>query len=195
MDGCITAPIRVSLYTTDCYRIRLLEHIANCGSHLSTVHRIAHDLALQARQRMIQSGQYDQLGAEQARALLAYVHTRPYFAHPPDVEEFKPVTLTIDEGGNCEDLGPLYVALARASGLVAQLVWINQHDAPLNHVSAQVWLDGQWHWAEPSVAGAQLGEDPYAAAARMRRPDVVSAAAGVWSRDRIGYRCHGVPCQ
>ena len=68
--------------------------------------------------------------------------------------------------GECKALSTTLVALYRALGLRPRVVWVDQPGAPLNHVTAKVWIDGGWLWAEPSVRGAMLGESPYDALAR-----------------------------
>lgn len=90
-------------------------------------------------------------------------------------ELFQPVRYTIEHGGDCEDLAALFVALARALGLTAELIWIEQPDRPLDHVVAQVQIDGAWYWADASVCGAKVGESPYAAMDRLGAWYVVDA--------------------
>lgn len=82
-------------------------------------------------------------------------------------EWFQPCRYTVHYGGDCEDLSSLFVALARLLGLEAEMVWIEQPDRPLDHVAAQVRVEGAWHWADASVCGARVGEDPYAAMDRL----------------------------
>jgi transglutaminase-like putative cysteine protease len=110
--------------------------------------------------------------SERARAegALAVVHALPYRADPHGDEVFQDADETIARGGDCEDLATLFVALARLVGLRAKVLWLNQqiHGAALNHVFAQVLVDGDWLDAETSIAGAQLGESPANAARRLR---------------------------
>lgn len=70
-------------------------------------------------------------------------------------------------GGDCEDRAALLAALLYASGYAVQLVWQADEAAPEDHVTVKVRLrDGSWAWADPTVPGAQIGEEPHAAAAR-----------------------------
>jgi len=82
--------------------------------------------------------------------------------------------------GDCEDLATAFVALLRARGLHAGLQWLSQPGLPQNHVAAVVC--GLHHlafdadgcvWAETSIPGARLGEDPYAVVRRVGRGDAV----------------------
>jgi transglutaminase-like putative cysteine protease len=111
-------------------------------------------------------------GTERSRAqrVLSLVHKLPYRPDPAGDEVFQDAHETIAHGGDCEDLATLFVALARLVGLRAKIVWLNQqiHGAALNHVFAQVFVDGRWLDVESSIAGAQLGEAPSAAASRLR---------------------------
>ena len=111
-------------------------------------------------------------GTERSRAqrVLSLVHKLPYRPDPAGDEVFQDAHETIAHGGDCEDLATLFVALTRLVGLRAQIVWLNQqiHGAALNHVFAQVFVDGRWLDAESSIAGALLGDTP-AKAATLRR--------------------------
>jgi transglutaminase-like putative cysteine protease len=107
----------------------------------------------------------------QAANLLAFVHAAfRYRPDPGGVEVFQDVRETIANGGDCEDLATLFVALARLLGLEARVVWLDQqiHGAALNHVFAQVLVDGRWLDVEASIAGSELGESPAHAARRLR---------------------------
>lgn len=104
--------------------------------------------------------------AVRAQAALRFAQRAGYIADPPG-EWFQPIDWTIRYGGDCEDLASLFVALARAMGVRARICWIDIPAAEFNHVSAQVWLDGRWQWAEASVCGAHLGEAPMDAARRL----------------------------
>ncbi|MDP3274735.1 MAG: transglutaminase-like domain-containing protein [Deltaproteobacteria bacterium] len=113
----------------------------------------------------------EQNETHQARALLTTMHREvPYRPDPPGLEVFQDVRETLAQGGDCEDLAVLFVSLAQLLGLRARVVWLDQqiHGAMLNHVYPQVWLNGVWVDADPSVAGAELGESPMHAAARLR---------------------------
>ncbi len=126
-------------------------------------------------------------------ACLRAVQSLPYHADGA-VDCLRDPSETIAEGGDCEDLASLFVALVtcgrRALGLRgvgALVVWIDQSpDAPQDHVSAWCWVDGAiagrapssgvisrltdppsgvW-WAETTVR-ARRGESPYAAVERL----------------------------
>jgi transglutaminase-like putative cysteine protease len=104
-----------------------------------------------------------------AAAALAFVQTRPFRADPPGGDTYQTAAYTLAHGGDCEDLCVLLAALLALAGVESRLVWLEQGGAPQAHVSVQVRFDGgAWRWAEPSVPGAALGEDPYAAAIRTR---------------------------
>jgi transglutaminase-like putative cysteine protease len=173
-------PWRVSLYTTACDRVVTLEDVANDALRHDPQVRTAAAGAVAGASRAVAAAGHllspEEGRAAIAAALLLWVQRRGYHPDPPGEEWFQPVARTIAQGGDCEDLSTLFVALARAAGLRAQLVWIDQPSHALNHVSAQVYLgdlarrfgatDG-WAWAETSVLGARLGENPYHAAERL----------------------------
>lgn len=99
--------------------------------------------------------------------MLAAVQRVRYVPDPPgNADKICDALTTLREGGDCEDLAALVVGAARALGVPARLVWIAQ-GGPLDHVVAEVYLDGRWQWAEATIAGAQVGEHPYEAAARL----------------------------
>ncbi|MDP3275739.1 MAG: transglutaminase-like domain-containing protein [Deltaproteobacteria bacterium] len=140
-------------------RIALLDQLAAEGARDSSVIALA---------ELVPRG----LSATQlAESLLALMHRNiPYRADPAGQEVFQSVRETLAEGGDCEDLAALFVSIATVLGLRARLVWLHQqiHGAMLNHVYPQVLLEGAWVDADPSVAGARLGESPASAVARLR---------------------------
>lgn len=96
---------------------------------------------------------------------------------PEKIETFmSPVVLLHAGGGDCDDSARSLVAIARAAGFPARLVYFLQDGQPA-HVVAQVQENGHWRWAEITV-DAQFGEHPIAAARRlkMRRPDIGGTA-------------------
>lgn len=107
--------------------------------------------------------------ARTAAACLDLVQALPYYPDPPGVDDWigHPChVLTV--GGDCEDLATLLIALWATCGLTGRLQWITQ-GGEQDHVTAQVQLPGLgWLWGEPTVRGARLGEDPYAAAKRLQ---------------------------
>ena len=75
--------------------------------------------------------------------------------------------------GDCEDTSVLYAAFANAVPLVSgipmsgRVEWLSQPDSPQNHVAASVTLPSGRAWAETTIAGARIGEHPYAVLARL----------------------------
>jgi len=110
----------------------------------------------------------------QAAAVLVVVQALPYVPDPGGEEWLQSVAETWERGGDCEDVSTAVVALARAVGLRARLVWLPLPGEAFPHVSAQISPDpasvpsatATWWWAEPSVR-AHLGEYPLDAAARL----------------------------
>jgi transglutaminase-like putative cysteine protease len=112
-------------------------------------------------------------GLETPETLLAWVQSRGYKRDPVG-DWWQGVGFTARNGGDCEDLATLFVALAFANRWAARIAWINQPGQPLNHVTAQIQpkQGGPWVWAEPSLLGARLGEHPYVAASRLHPVEV-----------------------
>jgi transglutaminase-like putative cysteine protease len=139
-------------------RVALLDSLADDATRRPSVQQLAALVAVRSSQR------------SRAQTVLSLVHALPYRPDPAGDEVFQDADETIAYGGDCEDLATLYVALARLVGLRAKVVWLNQqiHGAALNHVFAQVLIDGRWLDVESSIAGAQLGESPANAARRLR---------------------------
>lgn len=128
------------------------------------------------------------------RLLFAVRAVAPFRPDAFDADGWRAPRVTFVEGGDCEDLATLLVAMTRAAREIyqlpvyARLVWIKQPGRALDHVTAElaasdealdetpvvVSVDGEiaprapWVWAEASVPGAALGEDPYAALVRAR---------------------------
>ena len=70
------------------------------------------------------------------------------------------------KGGDCEDRAALFAALMRVRGATVRLVWLGDERAPEDHVTVELWDGSAWLWADPTVPGARIGEEPHAAAAR-----------------------------
>lgn len=104
---------------------------------------------------------------QRAQAALTAAQSRAYVPDPAGEEWFQSPGYTARFGGDCEDLASLFVLLARKLGLDARLVWITQPKQELNHVTAVVAYCGDWRWADASMRGARLGENPYDAVARL----------------------------
>jgi transglutaminase-like putative cysteine protease len=163
-------PFNVPLTTTACERLAILEELlGEAWRGSAAVARLG---------RALQQGRRAPRRELAARAL-RLVQALPYVPDPAGEEWFQPVDWTLRHGGDCEDLASALVAVAGAAGVPARLVWIDQPGQKLNHVSAQLWVlerdpveDGDprphdgWAWAEASVRGAALAEDPYRAAKR-----------------------------
>ena len=138
-------------------RLAVLRDLAERGARESEVRRIAREIraAAGAAPRSLASG------------VLSYVQGLPYRVDPVGRDDGAAACATIERGGDCKKLSVLFCALCSALGLTSRLVWIEQPEARLDHVSAQ-WRDGgRWLWAECTVRGARLGEAPHAAAERL----------------------------
>lgn len=111
-------------------------------------------------------------GPRAARMAHAFVRQRVEF-RPEETETFQSPGATLALGyGDCDDSARALVALARAAGIPARMVYFLQDGQPA-HVTAQVFDAGAWRWAEATVA-ARYGEHPFAACKRLRmaRPDM-----------------------
>lgn len=103
----------------------------------------------------------------------------PYASDPPGPVDLVSLSLACVErdGGDCEERAAYLAARLTARVELARvdvdLGWIPQEWAPLDHVTVRVRLPGRaWQWADPTVAGARLGEHPWTAARRLRRSEV-----------------------
>lgn len=105
-----------------------------------------------------------------ADAILHYVQTRvAYVPDPNDEEWYQGPVWTLAYGGDCEDLSVLVAALARCAGLEADVYWIDQPEARLNHVVSRIKIDGAYLFADASITTAFLGEHPHAAVQRSQQ--------------------------
>lgn len=106
---------------------------------------------------------------ERAQACLAFVQSLRYRVDPPGTDDgANACAVLIQRVGDCKKKAILLGSMLALAGLEAVLVWKEQPGAPLDHVTVKVRLGGRWRWAESTVRGAQLGEDPYEAAERLR---------------------------
>jgi hypothetical protein len=158
-----------------CDRVHAMEAAAAAavGSpEVGLLARRAADVARElARVAPVRTGQwYDRLRALQA---LREVQRLPYVPERSGTDCYQSVAYTATHGGECKALTTLLVAVLRRLGLAARVEWIMQPGKALNHVTAQVWLDGAWFWADPSIRGAMLGESPYEALDRTGAYHVV----------------------
>lgn len=164
-------------------RVALLMDYAREGAADPRVAKIARAL-VEARSRVIGR---NLTPAEAAQALADGVHELvDYVPDPPGEEVFQSAVTTLGNAcgrgpspltggakgcGDCEDLAVLLAAFCMALGIRAQVVWMEQPGAPLNHVSAQVCVDPAlpdcWQWLDATLPGARLGEHPYDALARV----------------------------
>lgn len=141
-------------------RVRLLETLADEDAASPPLRALAARLPARPRERA---------------GLALLLAQRAPFTADPSGEWFQSAPWTVAHGGDCDDHAEFFVALARAAGLRARVVHLPQPTAQEDHWTAQVSFDpaevpdalARWEWAEPSVVGAVLGEDPYLAADRL----------------------------
>jgi transglutaminase-like putative cysteine protease len=108
-----------------------------------------------------------------AARMLTAVHSLVTIGHYelwPDACDLyqTPRTTFLTLRGDCKAWSSLFVAMCRATGVRARCEWLPQPGEDWDHVSAVVLTATGWQWAEPSIAGARIGEHPYAAAKRLR---------------------------
>lgn len=106
---------------------------------------------------------------ECAWRILWFVQSRPYVSSPAGQWIERDLAQTVATGGECGALATLVCACAELNGIPWQLVWRSYPDGA-QHISAKLAPEGAWLWADPTVRGASLGEDPNAAALRLRSP-------------------------
>lgn len=107
-----------------------------------------------------------------ADAILHYVQTKvAYVPDPNDEEWYQGPVWTLAFGGDCEDLSVLVAALARCAGLNADVYWIDQPEARLNHVVSRIEVGRAYLFADASITTAFLGEHPHDAVKRSQQFD------------------------
>lgn len=154
-------PFRICDDTTEQNRSNILQDIAVRGTDKPELYALAQTVW----ERLKSFGIINPLSV--AQEALNAVHHLEYHPHP-EGEWFQPTEYTIIHGGNCEDLSTVLVALLLRLGVPAHVSWINQVDKPLNHVAVKINIgNNDWRWADPSIAGARVGEEPYEALARL----------------------------
>lgn len=153
-----SAPFRIVPDETAEDRVRIIRMLASRGAAAPIVRR----LAALARHRAGPDAGPRALATEALR-----VTQRAGYVPAVDPYLFQSAAYTALNGGDCEDLTPLLAAILAALGIASEVVWLSQPDRTLNHVVLQVAIDGEWLWADPSVCGARLGEDPYDAIERL----------------------------
>ena len=105
--------------------------------------------------------------AATARAIQLRVQSLPYVDVPTGpCNDLRALCDVLTTGGVCDLRAALAVCLDGLCGLRGELAWLAQLSAPLDHVTSRVGLAGAWRWQETTIAAA-LGEDPYAALARL----------------------------
>lgn len=110
---------------------------------------------------------------ERARWALTRAQRIVYTPDPDGgrVEQFSPVQWTVAHlQGDCEDSASALRAYATVAGVLSRFALQPYADAPIDHETAMVFCDGRWLWADASIPGARLGEEPGAAAARLPKP-------------------------
>jgi transglutaminase-like putative cysteine protease len=151
VPSILSGPTRVPDTLSVCDRLAILTEIARIGSQLVEVWAVANSFA----------------GPNQTADILAFVQTLP-FLPDPEGEWYQGALYTAFNGGDCEDLVSLLVAMYESVGIKSEIIWLEQRNRPLNHVSCRVLSGGRMQWAEPSIKGARIGENPYDALSRTR---------------------------
>jgi transglutaminase-like putative cysteine protease len=160
-------PFRIDDRATPQWRVNWLQQVAATWAHLPPIKVMADSFVRQTWH--LHRRRDDEFLAS---IILEWVHDRLRYRDDPwGREYYQGIYWTLTYGGDCEDLVVALVALMLAAGLDARVVWQEQSGAPLNHVTAQVRLPTpkgpEWVWADPTVKGARLGEEPHDAAARL----------------------------
>ena len=178
MSNC-PACFSVAATTPPSRRVVMLDNLAATAASDPRVQSVARYLYDQLAARLGRGP----TAAETAQWLMDALHLLcDYAPDPPGEEVFQSVEWTLSGAcspdispitdrpkgcGDCEDLASCFVALCMCLGLRARVRWWDQPGQALNHVSAQVAIDGTWTDAETTIPGARLGESPYAALARV----------------------------
>jgi hypothetical protein len=161
--------------TDECYRITLIDDIANDGTGREAVQKIAQLAKTRATLASGGAPSPSILGVEVLRA----VQSIPYVDPHHDYECMQRTDYTIANGGECKALSAVLVAVARLVGLKADPVWVTQTGLPINHVTSVIYIDGKPEWADASLRGAALGESPWMAVDRLGAQHVIGAARKV----------------
>lgn len=103
-----------------------------------------------------------------AAAVAVLVQSLPFVDDPPGPEDLvRAPCETLAVGGDCDCRSVLAAALCELVGVRWRLAWIVQPNDPLDHVLLQVHVGGVWQWLDVTVPGAQVGEHPREAVARV----------------------------
>jgi hypothetical protein len=89
--------------------------------------------------------------------------------------------------GGCEEYADLFVALANSLNISARTV----HNSGEDHVWAEVYIDGRWVHADPSIAPNGLYNDPGIYERKRENGGWGKNISAVWYRDSKG-RIHSV---
>lgn len=104
---------------------------------------------------------------ELARTIHGNVQEQILFIHEPK-ETFQSARVTMaTQAGDCDDHARLVYALARAAGLKAKLIFLEDDAQPV-HVVAQIEDSRGYQWAETTIDAA-YGEPPLQAYARLKK--------------------------
>jgi hypothetical protein len=172
-----TRPARflVSPDTSECDRVKIMVDLVKDGTNDPAVQALARTVYARAQalaaQSPVRTG--DWFARILAMEALRAAQTPQYIDNDGDQEWMQQASYTMANGGECKAMSVLFVALCTILGLNAQIVWITQTGKMLNHVTAIVYLDGKWMWADASIRGAMLGESPYHAVDRLGAYNVV----------------------
>ena len=168
-DDLPATPWCVPTTTDECYRIVLIDRIANDGMHRESVRKIAH--LAETRALLAAGGRRSvpMLAIEVLRA----AQSIPYVDPSHNQECLQRTDYTVANGGECKALAGVLVAVARLAGLEADPVWVTQTGLAMNHVTSVIYVNGKPEWADASVRGAALGEDPWSAVSRLGAQHIV----------------------
>lgn len=169
-------PYRVSDYLSASDRVRLLTAMARNAAGKAIVCAAAQEAI--SKYLSVDGTRMGEPVSDRkvAQALLTYVQKDVGYREDPEGEWYQGVKFTLENGGDCEDMAALFVAMAACVGIRAKLVWLEQPKARLNHVTAKVYVPSskgmifkeegprEWQWAEPTIASAKIGQHPYDAA-------------------------------
>lgn len=160
-------------------RVRVLMDLARRAERDPDVRAWARAVARRAAE--LGDPRFARRDARLASAALAAVQLLPYRDERAG-EQYQSVRRTLRTSGNCHDLAPLLVATLHLLGIPARIFWIRQRGEAKDHVTVEAYVDGAWCLAEPTIRGAALCENPYAAAARLGHHARLGMASTVTAR-------------
>lgn len=122
---------------------------------------------------------------ELARTIHGNVQEQILFIHEPK-ETFQSARVTMaTQAGDCDDHARLVYALARAAGLKAKLIFLEDDAQPV-HVVAQIEDSRGYQWAETTI-DAEYGEPPLQAYARLKQDVARGLAADPFAKNGMGF--------